>query len=131
ARIALPRCQVALVDDREAHGTLTPTGALQGHAMGGAWRHPSVDVEQCPCHAHLPRRYRFLHRATCRLIREKSLSQLKAALCEVVLVCRGFGTSPCAKCAQNENGDFDRISSAAASEVGVSIVTQRARVTRP
>ena len=55
----------------------------------------------------------------------------KPALCEVVRVCRRAGTRSCANAGQNENGDFDSMSSAAASEFGVSIVTQRARVTRP
>src|SRR5262249_12247738 len=44
ARIALPRCQVTLVDDREAHGTLTPTEALQGHR----WRGVASFFGRCP-----------------------------------------------------------------------------------
>src|SRR4029450_3922852 len=49
-RVALARCEVALVDDRETHGSLTPPGASAGQMVCGALRHPGIALRQWACH---------------------------------------------------------------------------------
>src|SRR5262249_36796636 len=130
ARIALAGCEVALVDDCEAHGMLTPAGGLPGHLM----------VERCVILREMPSDARAI--APLPSVKSPLPRYTSVTTCEILEstecshrmtgpALAGQDASPCAVASQKEKGFRVTARSAAARDSGVSMVTQRASVTKP